>query len=67
MKLTINKKNSCLIFLNHDFSVFLIFFRIISSGRHLWLRFRSDENIEYEGFHAVYKFIKKPPPGINKC
>ncbi|XP_025202855.1 uncharacterized protein LOC112599940 [Melanaphis sacchari] len=40
--------------------------KIISSGKYLWLRFRSDENIEYEGFHAVYKFIKKPPPDIEK-
>ena len=28
-----------------------------SSGRYLWLRFHSDDSIEYVGFHLVYEFI----------
>ncbi|XP_050429066.1 neuropilin and tolloid-like protein 1 isoform X2 [Adelges cooleyi] len=39
--------------------------KIVSKDRSLWLRFRSDENIEYDGFHAVYKFIKKPPTSVR--
>lgn len=31
-----------------------------SQGRHLWMRFHSDENIEYNGFTAVYEFVPKP-------
>lgn len=34
-----------------------------SSGRFLWLRFHSDENIEYKGFSAVYESIPKPTSG----
>lgn len=37
--------------------------QIISSGRYLWLRFKSDENIQYSGFKAVYSFIDKPATG----
>lgn len=33
---------------------------IYSSDRYLWLHFHADENIEYEGFQAEYKFIPKP-------
>lgn len=33
---------------------------LTSSGRHLWLRFRSDENIEYSGFRAVFLSIPRP-------
>lgn len=29
---------------------------IKSSGSALWLRFKSDENIEYSGFRIVYSF-----------
>lgn len=36
---------------------------ITSSTRHLWLRFSSDDNIEYTGFRAVYEFI--PDPGTR--
>jgi len=28
-----------------------------SSGRYLWLRFHSDDSIEYEGFRIVYEFV----------
>ncbi|XP_074027346.1 neuropilin and tolloid-like isoform X2 [Leptinotarsa decemlineata] len=31
-----------------------------SSDRHLWIHFKSDENIEYKGFKAVYEFIRRP-------
>jgi hypothetical protein len=34
---------------------------ITSSERHLWLRFTTDDNIEYTGFRAVYQFL--PDPG----
>jgi len=30
---------------------------IESTGRYLWLRFHSDDSIEYVGFHIVYEFI----------
>lgn len=33
---------------------------ITSRERRLWLRFHSDENIEYEGFTIVYEFIARP-------
>lgn len=33
---------------------------ISSTDRHLWLRFKSDESIEYSGFRAVYHFIPLP-------
>ncbi|BET00095.1 CUB domain [Nesidiocoris tenuis] len=32
---------------------------IYSSGRSLWLRFTSDENIESRGFKGVYEYIKR--------
>uniref|UniRef100_A0A0P4W3C7 CUB domain-containing protein n=2 Tax=Scylla olivacea TaxID=85551 RepID=A0A0P4W3C7_SCYOL len=35
---------------------------ITSKGRYLWLRFTSDENIQYKGFRAVYSFMKNPEP-----
>ncbi|CAH1116712.1 unnamed protein product, partial [Phaedon cochleariae] len=31
-----------------------------SSDRHLWIHFKSDENIEYRGFKAVFEFIPRP-------
>lgn len=37
---------------------------ITSSDRYLWLRFVSDDSIEYSGFKAVYTFIDKP---ISEC
>lgn len=30
---------------------------IESSGRYLWMRFHSDDSIEYEGFRIVYEFF----------
>ena len=33
---------------------------ISSTDRYLWLRFKSDESIEYAGFRAVYHFIPLP-------
>ena len=30
---------------------------ITSSERHLWMRFRSDENVQYRGFRAIYNFL----------
>lgn len=33
---------------------------ISSTDRYLWLRFKSDESIEYSGFRAVYTFIPLP-------
>jgi len=30
---------------------------IESSGRHLWLRFHSDQDIQFVGFRAVFEFI----------
>lgn len=39
---------------------------IYSSDRYLWLRFHSDENIEYEGFQAVYEFLPRPTTGERK-
>jgi len=30
---------------------------IESTGRYIWLRFHSDDSIEYVGFHIVYEFI----------
>ncbi|XP_059473149.1 neuropilin and tolloid-like protein 2 isoform X2 [Neocloeon triangulifer] len=45
---------------------------LTSSDRYLWLRFHSDENIEYSGFKAVYQYIPRPTsavyqPEINMC
>lgn len=34
---------------------------LTSSDRHLWIRFHSDENIEYKGFKAVFEYIPRPP------
>ncbi|XP_043271305.1 uncharacterized protein Neto [Venturia canescens] len=36
---------------------------IISKSRHLWLRFRSDDTIEYAGFKAVWSTIPRPTTG----
>lgn len=36
---------------------------ITSSDRFLWLHFKSDENIEYQGFKAVYEFVPRPDSG----
>lgn len=33
---------------------------LTSRERRLWLRFHSDENIEYQGFVIVYEFIPRP-------
>ncbi|XP_017773615.1 PREDICTED: neuropilin and tolloid-like protein 2 isoform X2 [Nicrophorus vespilloides] len=45
---------------------------LTSSDRHLWIHFRSDENIEYRGFKAVYEFVPRPtssstPPEVRPC
>ena len=43
---------------------------ITSSGRSLWLQFKSDHTIQYHGFKAVYSFIPNPLdnlPDIGKC
>ncbi|KAK6622553.1 hypothetical protein RUM44_002365 [Polyplax serrata] len=45
---------------------------ITSSDRYLWLRFASDENIQYSGFHAVYWYIPRPTnsdqhPEMDMC
>lgn len=45
---------------------------ITSSDRYLWLRFASDENIQYTGFHAVYWYIPRPTnpdqhPEMDMC
>ncbi|GIX70746.1 neuropilin and tolloid-like protein 2 [Caerostris darwini] len=39
--------------------------QMLSSKRYMWLQFTSDESIEYEGFRAVYDFIKLPNQGQN--
>lgn len=31
---------------------------IVSADRYLWLKFYSDDSIEYEGFKAVYQFVR---------
>lgn len=33
---------------------------IVSTDRYIYLRFFSDDSIEYSGFRAVYSFIKQP-------
>lgn len=38
---------------------------ITSSDRHLWIYFKSDENIELRGFKAVYYFTDRPQS--SKC
>ncbi|KAK7068343.1 Neuropilin and tolloid-like protein 2 [Halocaridina rubra] len=43
---------------------------ITSKDQNLWLRFSSDENIEYRGFRAVYQYIKNTAidrPEISEC
>ena len=43
---------------------------ITSSERHLWLRFSSDDNIEYTGFRAVYQFLidtRPTRPDLGPC
>ncbi|XP_064093246.1 LOW QUALITY PROTEIN: neuropilin and tolloid-like protein 1 [Macrobrachium nipponense] len=43
---------------------------ITSKDNYLWLRFTSDENIQYRGFRAVYTFIKSVAvgrPEISEC
>lgn len=32
---------------------------LMSKDRHLWIHFKSDENIEYKGFKAVYEYVKR--------
>lgn len=39
---------------------------IDSKGRYLWLYFHSDENIEHQGFKAVYDFVPRPTSGTVK-
>ncbi|CAL1295836.1 unnamed protein product, partial [Larinioides sclopetarius] len=39
--------------------------QVISSKRYMWLQFKSDESIEYEGFRAVYDFVKMPNLGSS--
>ncbi|XP_063908039.1 bone morphogenetic protein 1 homolog [Zophobas morio] len=34
---------------------------IQSSDRYLWIHFKSDENIEYRGFRAVFEYVDRPP------
>lgn len=34
---------------------------ITSSDRHLWIHFKSDDNIEDKGFKAIYEYIPRPP------
>lgn len=36
---------------------------MLSTGRYLWIHFKSDNTIEYEGFKAVYQFDDKKPNG----
>ncbi len=38
--------------------------RVVSSGQSLWMRFTSDETIQYPGFRAVYRYIRNPKPPI---
>ncbi|CAG7823292.1 unnamed protein product [Allacma fusca] len=42
---------------------------IQSSGRHLWLRFHSDSDIQYIGFKAVYEFLPANAykPDLDEC
>lgn len=32
---------------------------IISSDRYMWLRFHSDDSIEYEGFEAIFTYMPR--------
>ncbi|CAL8070098.1 unnamed protein product [Orchesella dallaii] len=40
-----------------------------SSGRHLWLRFHSDKDINYIGFRAMYEFVTstRSSPDLDDC
>ncbi|XP_034950672.1 uncharacterized protein Neto [Chelonus insularis] len=39
---------------------------ITSKSRYLWLRFHSDETIEYKGFKAVWSMVPRPTyPGVS--
>lgn len=49
-------------FCGHDFPPVLT-----STGRYLWLRFKSDDNIEYTGFKAVYQFLPDPGRKFYLC
>lgn len=44
---------------------------LTSTDRYLWLRFHSDDNIEYGGFKAVYRAVPRPehdvPPPMEMC
>lgn len=33
---------------------------LTSTDRYLWIHFKSDENIEYKGFKAIYKYTERP-------
>ncbi|XP_065092489.1 uncharacterized protein Neto [Ochlerotatus camptorhynchus] len=37
---------------------------ITSKDRFLWLRFHSDENIEYNGFIVVYEYVPRPTSSV---
>ncbi|PRD22605.1 UNVERIFIED_CONTAM: Neto2 [Trichonephila clavipes] len=37
--------------------------QMLSSKRFMWVQFSSDDSIEYEGFRAVYDFVKVPNTG----
>ncbi|XP_076268255.1 neuropilin and tolloid-like isoform X1 [Rhynchophorus ferrugineus] len=45
--------------------------KLKSSDRHLWVYFKSDENIEHKGFRAVYDFVPRAnnsgTPEIREC
>lgn len=42
---------------------------IFSSDRYLWLRFHSDDNIEYDGFEGVFEYVERPKntEAIEEC
>ena len=37
--------------------------KLYSSKRYMWLRFTSDDSIEYTGFKAVYDYVPIPNQG----
>ncbi|GFR00437.1 neuropilin and tolloid-like protein 1, partial [Trichonephila clavata] len=39
--------------------------QMLSSKRFMWVQFSSDDSIEYEGFRAVYDFVKVPNTGSS--
>ncbi|XP_076045117.1 uncharacterized protein LOC143027627 [Oratosquilla oratoria] len=44
--------------------------KLTSEDRHLWLRFHSDDTIQYQGFRAVYEFFRNEAidrPEIGPC